>query len=414
MGGQVNRVAVAGVSLALAVHSAGGVSAGLTLAALLALACSFAVDWVAPAGRASPVSVVPAALFAAAALAVAPARPFLPLIAHACAQCPPAESGVDAPTPTRGRVASAVLRWIWMAPAALTLVGVGALGLGDAASAVPPDAAGRIAVALTCGVAFLLGSLQADHARLQRRLGRLQDMRREETRRARRQLADAEEERAGAARIAVLTERTRIAREIHDSVGHLLTRAIMQARASAAVAGASGDQRGAAALDAVRETLDQAMTTVRRSVHDLEDSGTDFAARMEAAAGSLRVDQGAPGKPGTPAVQLSNGVREAPAPVARCFAAAIREALSNTARHSAAQTVHITVRDLPALWQLVVQDDGGARPAGAARDPRGMGIADIEDRVRALGGTTSIGPHGPGWRVFAAIPKKGFEQEGPA
>ena len=37
---------------------------------------------------------------------------------------------------------------------------------------------------------------------------------------------------------------------------------------------------------------------------------------------------------------------------------------------------------------------------------RGMGLADIEARVRALGGTCTYGPNGPGWRVFASIPKR--------
>ena len=53
----------------------------------------------------------------------------------------------------------------------------------------------------------------------------------EASRSVRSRIADIDEERAQSIRMATLGERTRIAREIHDNVGHLLTRAIMQAQA---------------------------------------------------------------------------------------------------------------------------------------------------------------------------------------
>ena len=87
--------------------------------------------------------------------------------------------------------------------------------------------------------------------------------------------------------MATLGERTRIAREIHDNVGHLLTRAIMQAQAGRAVAEATDDEVAARGFTTLGETLDDAMTMVRRSVHDLEDDGTDFAAQIEAAVASF-------------------------------------------------------------------------------------------------------------------------------
>jgi hypothetical protein len=82
--------------------------------------------------------------------------------------------------------------------------------------------------------------------------------------------------------------------------------------------------------------------------------------------------------------------------------------------------VVIVLRDMPALWQLVVQDDGGRADApglgsGMLRrrtalhggvDPRGMGLADIEARAQGLGGSALCGPYGNGWRVFVTIPKK--------
>lgn len=42
---------------------------------------------------------------------------------------------------------------------------------------------------------------------------------------------------------------------------------------------------------------------------------------------------------------------------------------------------------------------------------RGMGLADIESRVRALGGTAVCGPYEGGWRVFVSVPKKRWTME---
>ena len=218
----------------------------------------------------------------------------------------------------------------------------------------------------------------------------------------------ADEERAQSVRMATLGERTRIAREIHDNVGHLLTRAIMQAQAGRAVAEATDDEVAARGFTTLGETLDDAMTMVRRSVHDLEDDGTDFAAQIEAAVASF--DGISPDF----SVSLANDVDTAPAPVSRCFATVIREALANVAHHSEAHEASVTLRDFPTLWQLVVQDPGPAIRAHDARGerrtdgepPRGMGLTDIESRVRSIGGTALCGPYDGGWRVFVSVPKQ--------
>lgn len=57
---------------------------------------------------------------------------------------------------------------------------------------------------------------------------------------------------------------------------------------------------------------------------------------------------------------LANDIAKAPAPVSRCFATVIREALSNVVHHSAAREASVTLRDFPAFWQLVIQDPGPA------------------------------------------------------
>ncbi|WP_218054072.1 sensor histidine kinase [Bifidobacterium polysaccharolyticum] len=250
------------------------------------------------------------------------------------------------------------------------------------------------------------GGLTCAHLALAKgRVWQIEDTERYRIRQLHGRISDLDEERAQATRMAHLSERTRIARDIHDNVGHLLTRAIMQTQAGRVVAQSKGDQSTEQVFDSVGKTLDEAMTTIRRSVHDLEDEGTDFASQMEdasseASMGQLQVD-------------LNNGIKTAPAPVCRCLASIVREALTNTVRHSSAKSAQVILRDLPAFWQMMVQDDGGIQhsqpDSSRHKKPelqRGMGLADIEARARALGGTANSGPNQKGWKVFVSLPKE--------
>ena len=237
------------------------------------------------------------------------------------------------------------------------------------------------------------------------RVWQIEDTERYRIRQLHGRINDLDEERAQATRMAHLSERTRIARDIHDNVGHLLTRAIMQIQAGRVVAQSKGDQSTERILDDVGKTLDEAMTTIRRSVHDLEDEGTDFASQMEDASSEASM--------GRLQVDLNNGIKTAPAPVCRCLASIVREALTNTVRHSSAKSAQVILRDLPAFWQMVVQDDGGIQhsqpDSSRHKKPelqRGMGLADIEARAGALGGTTNSGPNRKGWKVFVSLPKE--------
>ena len=275
--------------------------------------------------------------------------------------------------------------FIWLIPAITDLILFRGLTQGYALLAL-------LTSALTQG-----GGLACAHLAVAKgRVWRIEDTERYRIRQLHGRINDLDEERAQATRMAHLSERTRIARDIHDNVGHLLTRAIMQVQAGRVVAQSRGDQSTERILDDVGKTLNEAMTTIRRSVHDLEDEGTDFASQMEdasseASMGRLKVD-------------LNNGIETAPAPVCRCLATIVREALTNTVRHSSARSAQVILRDLPAFWQMVVQDDGGSQQSQP--DSRGMGLADMEARARALGGTANSGPNRQGWKVFVSLPKE--------
>lgn len=257
-----------------------------------------------------------------------------------------------------------------------------------------------LALVVLTALAALAGATYAKGQAAFRRYRALADAQRERLRRSRSRISDMEAARSADMQRARLNERTRIAREIHDNVGHLLTRAIMLTNADEVVARSTGDNMHAKQFEEIAGALDEAMTMIRRSVHDLKDEGTDFTAMIEDATsvtGDARVQ-----------VHVTNGITQPPSNVAHCFAAVVREALTNTMRHSNATQVNVKLVDLPGLWQLIVQDNGGVikRNARHTAQMRGIGLTDIEERARVLNGSAVCGPYGAGWRVFVSVPKE--------
>lgn len=236
---------------------------------------------------------------------------------------------------------------------------------------------------LCCGVACLLSvrATQAERAAASNRQTRdnLQG-RALELAAKNRDLMDRQEYEV---ELATLAERARIAREIHDNVGHLLTRATLQVEALRVVH--AGEPRVQADFADVGATLGEALDTVRASVHALREDSVDLSVQM-------------------------------------------RKVVADVLRHAAAERVVLRCVEHPGFFQLEVTDDGAARSAGgtvaggtAAGDAAtgdaatgdaaastGMGLASMGERVEALGGTLRAGPCADGgWRVFATVPKGG-------
>jgi signal transduction histidine kinase len=195
-------------------------------------------------------------------------------------------------------------------------------------------------------------------------------------------------------RLATADERSRIAREIHDNAGHLLTRSVLQTQALLVARPELSPE-----ITPVAATLAEAMDTIRQSVHNLRDQAVDTEASLAALGEgtSLRV-----------AVDYQAGTL--PPLVGRAFTAIAREAVANTLRHSDARVARIGVVERPGVYQLTVHDDGSAPPAPASGS--GMGLATIEERARALGGVFKAG-YDAGFTVFVSIPRvdHGLDQQ---
>ena len=205
-------------------------------------------------------------------------------------------------------------------------------------------------------------------------------------------------------RAAALSERTRIAREIHDGVGHVLTRLLLQVKALQVT---HRDEPGVVAdLATLDSDLDEALDSMRRSVHALSEEGEELATSLNllgSRCGIAKVD-----------VDCSTQTEPPPA-VARCVVAVVREALTNAARHGRAASARVAVTDYPAFWQVTVDNDGIVPPEDEplldGDKNAGLGLRSMTERVEALGGRVRITPR-PRFTVFATIPRDAAGREG--
>lgn len=284
----------------------------------------------------------------------------------------------------------------------------GALGIGSVfAIALVADlradalTARTLLLAAILSVAATLLSLRtAQLEREQRRMRRTRDELQERALALEARNRDLADRQDYEVELATLAERARIAREIHDNVGHQLTRASLQAEALRLL---HADEPGVAADFAdVKRTVDVALQLVRASVHALNDNAVDLSVQLERIVEGARSDGG-------PQIELEVLAEHAPANVANCFAAVLREALSNTMRHACAHAVTVRCMEHPSFYQLIVTDDGaGGVQASGHGAAEGMGLSSMRERVEALGGTFTAGPRAgaDGWRVFATVPKQ--------
>lgn len=194
---------------------------------------------------------------------------------------------------------------------------------------------------------------------------------------------------------ATLKERNRIAREIHDNVGHMITRSILQVGAIGVI---NTDEKLKAPISDLKSTLDTAMDSMRKSVHDLYDESVDLRQALaklkptdSAFAFSLEYDC---------EDDVSRDVKYA-------FIAIAKEAVNNAVKHSNGDEIRIIVREHPAFYQLEIMDNGTSADerslTGETGD--GIGIKNIKERVAAIGGTMRIKAD-DGFMIFVTLMKK--------
>jgi signal transduction histidine kinase len=188
---------------------------------------------------------------------------------------------------------------------------------------------------------------------------------------------------------ATLNERNRIARDIHDSIGHLLSNAILQTGALMAV---NKDDNMQGMLFTLKETLTDGMNSVRNSIHGLYDDSVDLFTDVKIITASFDFCE----------IVLDYDIDENPdRNIKNAMLYIIKEALSNVMKHSDATSVKLTLKEHPALYQLVIRDNGTVNKMSGD----GIGLKNIETRAENLGGHANF-KFDKGFVVFASIPKE--------
>jgi signal transduction histidine kinase len=204
------------------------------------------------------------------------------------------------------------------------------------------------------------------------------------------------------ARRAVLEERTRIARELHDVVAHHMS--LIAVRAETApyrLSDLPGPVR--AEFGSLSEVAREALAEMRRLLGVLrQDQPAGLAPQPQLSDVSALVD--ATRRSGVP-VELSmpSALGQVPSGVALCAYRIVQEALSNASRHAPGAAVVVSVdHEAGAVVLRVANGPGG--PAHSEHEP-GHGLTGMRERVALLGGSLSAGPApGGGFAVSVVLP----------
>ncbi len=241
---------------------------------------------------------------------------------------------------------------------------------------------------LVCGVAWLVG----DAARIRRLYTAAVEER----------ASMLERERTERARTAVLEERERIARELHDAVAHHVSVVVIQAGAGLRALEARPDD-ARAALEAVDVSGRQALTDMRRMLAMLGEVADEPMPALDRL-GALLEQVRAAGL----AVELSiHGQRPALEPELEASAYRIvQESLTNSLKHAGGGgRAHVTIRYEPTAVSVSIDDERGAGVAPPLEPAHhGRGLTGMRERVALFRGTFAAGPTPTGFRVSAELP----------
>lgn len=235
---------------------------------------------------------------------------------------------------------------------------------------------------------------------------------------------------------ATLEERARIARDIHDNVGHLLTRSIYQVDALEVIH--QDDVTYVEELKNVGRTLHEAMDDMRKSIHALHAEARDLPKEIQDIVNNY------------PRISVSTEclIDQMPENIADTMLILVKECFQNVIKHSNATHVSISIVENPGFWRFRFKDNGGcndvkkkanfsinggyttigsqnlerqSKEFSLSNNPRastsfepgkdterendGLGLRSMRERIESQGGTFKTFAD-DGFTVFATIPKR--------
>jgi signal transduction histidine kinase len=224
----------------------------------------------------------------------------------------------------------------------------------------------------------------------------------------------AEQAREDEANRRVAEERLRIARELHDAVGHHVALINVQAGALACMLDDEDLIQAGESVAHIQRASEEALEELRLTVGLLREPGAAEPAEpvpgldqleeliCSFAGAGLRVTR-----------EVTGQARPLPAAVELTAYRVIQESLTNTRKHAGCDTAVVRLWYTPGALSLAVENEGKPATGSSRRTPGGLGIVGMRERVAALGGRLSAGPRPEGgYRVFAELPLRAARIEG--
>jgi two-component system sensor histidine kinase DesK len=194
--------------------------------------------------------------------------------------------------------------------------------------------------------------------------------------------------RAESEHLAKVAERERIARDLHDLLGHTLSVIVLKSELASRLT-ANDPARAAEEIRDVERISREALTQVRAAVRGYRSAGFDSELKI-----ALEALEAA-------GIQVETLVEPPPLSAAQetVFAMALREAVTNVVRHAHATVCRLTLRRVGRFCEMVVADNG----RGGTLD-EGSGLSGMRERVEALGGALERdGSHGTQLRIRVPV-----------
>ncbi len=226
------------------------------------------------------------------------------------------------------------------------------------------------------------------------------------------QKAMQEENREHEARLRVHSERLRIARDLHDAVGHQVALISVQAGAMGYLLDTDLD-KARESLAHIQRASEAALEELRLTVGLLRQPGDSEPTEPASGLGRLQELIGSFAATGLNVTcHVTGEARPLPEAVDLTAYRVIQESLTNTAKHAAGASASVRLAFRPGVLALAVEDDGpGVSGNGQAGNGQadnghgGHGLIGMRERAAAVGGWVSVGPRGGGgFQVRAELP----------
>lgn len=194
--------------------------------------------------------------------------------------------------------------------------------------------------------------------------------------------------------LGISEERNRIARDIHDNVGHLLSSSLIQIGALNVL---NQDKNLEEPLALLKVTVQEGMDNIRESVHNLHDDSLNLEQSLVHIVDNFQDSPIA--LTYTITSQLSSSLK-------MDFLMIIRESLANVMKHAKCSKVILEVVEQPAFYRLRIKDNGtNCNELNKSPIEMGMGLASMKERINKQGGRLTVERLSDGFQVLAIVPK---------